>query len=67
LRRAQAGIGQAHLLHVTNGESVGHSFRTAVREGAYLACLDVLHEGPVPDLPLAELPAVRARALADFG
>ncbi len=41
------------MLHITNGESVIHSFAAARLEGAYLSWLDVLYEGPQSDLPHA--------------
>lgn len=55
------------MLHITNGESVIGGFRAAGLAGAYLSWIDVLHEGPVPGLPLQELSDVRARAIADLG
>jgi len=55
------------MLHITNGESVIHSFSAAHLEGAYLSWLDVLYEGPVPDLPHEALSDVRARALSALG
>jgi hypothetical protein len=55
------------MLHITNGESVIHSFAAARLEGAYLSWLDVLYEGPVPDLPHEALSDVRARAIAALG
>ncbi|MFN7995827.1 MAG: hypothetical protein U0Q18_19605 [Bryobacteraceae bacterium] len=55
------------MLHITNGESVIQSFRAAKLDGTYLSWLDVLHEGPVPDLPFDALAGVRARAIADLG
>ena len=55
------------MLHITNGESVIHSFTAARLEGAYLSWMDVLYEGPVPDLPHEALSDVRARALANLG
>jgi len=55
------------MLHITNGESVIHSFAAARLEGAYLSWLDVLYEGPVPDLPHEALSNVRARALSELG
>jgi hypothetical protein len=51
-------------LHVTNGDSVLYSFRKAGIAGTYLAWRDVLHEGPVPNAPLEETSAVRARYLS---
>jgi hypothetical protein len=55
------------MLHITNGESVINSFAAARIEGQYLSWLDVLHEGPVPDLPHDALSDVRARAISDLG
>jgi hypothetical protein len=55
------------MLHITNGESVIHSFAAARLEGAYLSWLDVLYEGPVPDLPHEALSDVRARAISATG
>jgi len=56
------------MLHITNGDSVVSTFRQSRFPGVYLAWADVLHDGPVPELPtLAELFDVRARAFADFG
>ncbi len=55
------------LLHVTNGESAGNTLRQTALGGAVLSWQDVLHEGPVPDVPPAELRAVRARFLSECG
>jgi DNA-binding transcriptional MerR regulator len=55
------------LLHVTNGESAGNTLRQTSLGGAVLSWQDVLHEGPVPDVPPDELRAVRARFLAACG
>jgi hypothetical protein len=55
------------MLHITNGESVIHSFAAARIEGAYLSWRDVLYEGPVPDLPHEALSDVRARAISALG
>jgi DNA-binding transcriptional MerR regulator len=55
------------LLHVTNGESAGNTLRQTALGGAVLSWQDVLHEGPVPDAPPAELRAVRARFLSECG
>ena len=55
------------MLHITNGESVIHSFAAAHIDGAYLSWLDVLYEGPVPDLPHEALAGVRARAISELG
>lgn len=56
------------MLHITNGDSVVSTFRQSRFPGVYLSWADVLHDGPVPDLPtLSALFDVRARAFADFG
>jgi hypothetical protein len=55
------------LLHVTNGESAGNTLRQTALGGAVLSWQDVLHEGPVPDLPPDELRVVRARFLSECG
>jgi hypothetical protein len=55
------------LLHVTNGDSAGNTLRQTTLGGAVLSWQDVLHEGPVPALPPAELRAVRARFLSQCG
>jgi len=55
------------LLHVTNGESAGNTLRQTGLGGAVLSWQDVLHDGPVPAVPPAELRAVRARFLSECG
>jgi hypothetical protein len=55
------------VLHVTNGDSVTATMERAGISGDLLSWRDVLHEGPVPDLPPAELRAVRAEYLATLG
>ena len=55
------------LLHITNGESVIHSFRQVQLEGDYLSWADLLYEGPVPQPTLDELSPTRARFIADMG
>lgn len=66
--RKQLDQHAAEVLHVTNGESAAASLRQGGVREPIIAWLDVLHEGPVPALPRAELTAVRARFLADvFG
>jgi DNA-binding transcriptional MerR regulator len=55
------------LLHVTNGESAGNTLRQTGLGGAVLSWQDVLHEGPVPDVPPTELRAVRSRFLSECG
>src|SRR5438876_737571 len=56
------------MLHVTNGDMVIRGFKAGQIPGVYLAWVDPLHDGPVPETSsLEELSDVRARALADFG
>lgn len=50
------------MLHITNGESV--SLPDAGLGGAVVYWKDVLHEGPVPSLPLEELSPVRAEFIS---
>ncbi|MFN8533411.1 MAG: DUF1835 domain-containing protein [Dehalococcoidia bacterium] len=54
------------MLHITNGESAGDPLRRAV-SGTVVVWRDVLHDGPVPDVPDDELRRVRARFLANSG
>jgi hypothetical protein len=54
-------------LHVTNGESAGNTLRQTALGGDVVVWRDVLHEGPVPDVPRAELLRVRATFLAGCG
>lgn len=57
-----------NTLHVTNGDSVLHTWKKAGLLGTHLAWRDVLHEGPVPgNLPLDALSRVRADYLAARG
>ena len=62
----------AELLHVTNGDATVPGLRGTGLVEAIIAWRDVLHEGPVPDVPGDELRAVRADFLegenaADIG
>lgn len=52
------------MLHLTNGSSVSLPEAGLPGESFYWA--DVLHEGPVPELPLDELTEVRARFLTQY-
>lgn len=57
-----------NTLHVTNGDSVLHTWKKAGLLGTHLAWRDVLHEGPVPaGLPLEQLSRIRADYLATRG
>jgi hypothetical protein len=56
------------MLHITNGESVIHSFGASSITGSYLSWMDVLHDGPVPYTSTLEaLSDLRAHALQKFG
>ena len=55
------------MLHVTNGDSTTATMERAGLAGDLLPWRDVLHEGPVPDLPPDELRRVRAEYLATLG
>jgi len=56
------------MLHITNGDSVVHSFRDGGIPGAYLPWRDVLHDGPVPQCASLEaLSDIRARQFAGPG
>src|ERR1700754_1854831 len=50
-------------LHVTNGDSTVPELRATGLAQRILCWRDVLHEGPVPDVPAAELRRIRARFL----
>src|SRR5262249_4610424 len=55
----------ASVLHITNGDSVLHSFQAGKIPGEHLSWADVLHDGPVPITPeLADLSEIRASAIA---
>src|SRR3954464_9537428 len=56
------------MLHVTNGDSVVHSFRDGGMPGVYLAWRDVLHDGAVPQCDsLDAMSDVRANEIARLG
>src|SRR5437667_4121339 len=59
-RRGRDESARPTLLHVTNGESAGNSLRQTALGGAVLPWQDVLHDGPVPAAPRAELFHIRA-------
>ena len=49
-------------LHITNGDSVLHTWKKAGLLGTHLAWRDILHEGPVPGgVPLEALSRRRKR------
>jgi hypothetical protein len=54
-------------LHVTNGGSVAGTLRATSLGGETLPWNDVLHEGPVPDVPRDLLLGVRAAFLSQCG
>jgi DNA-binding transcriptional MerR regulator len=66
-RRGRETSAPPTLLHVTNGESAGNTLRQTWLGGAVLPWQDVLHEGPVPAVPRAELLQVRAAFLSECG
>ena len=66
-RRGASPVSPPSILHITNGESAGNTLRQTALGGAVLSWQDVLHEGPVPELPRHKLLRTRARFLADCG
>ena len=57
-----------NTLHVTNGDSVLHTWKKAGLLGTHLPWRDILHEGPVPaNMTLEALSRVRADYLASRG
>jgi hypothetical protein len=61
---AERATGDTRTLHVTNGDATVPGLRGTGIAGTILTWRDALHEGPVPDVPDAELRAVRTRFLA---
>jgi len=59
--------GRPTVLHVTNGDSAGNTLRRTSLGGAVLPWQDVLHEGPLPDVPPARMREVRAEFLSACG
>ncbi len=55
------------ILHITNGDCAGDLIRASGIAGDVLAWRDILHEGPVLQLPLTQLSLVRADFLAGEG
>jgi redox-sensitive transcriptional activator SoxR len=66
-RRGKEAAAPPRLLHVTNGESAGNTLRQTGLGGAVLVWQDVLHDGPVPDVPRDELLRTRAGFLSSCG
>ena len=54
------------VLHVLNGDSTRGNLEGSGVPGAVTVWADVLHDGPVPDLPPDEFRAARARHLASY-
>jgi Domain of unknown function (DUF1835) len=55
-----------HMLHITNGDSVGGTLRQTGLPGDLVIWKDILHEGPTPaGLSLGQMSQLRARFLAD--
>jgi hypothetical protein len=55
-----------HMLHITNGDSVGGTLRHTGLPGAIVTWKDILHEGPTPaGLSLGQMSRLRAQFLAD--
>jgi hypothetical protein len=56
-----------HMLHITNGDSVGGTLRQTGLPGDILTWKDILHEGPTPSgLSLEQMSQIRAQFLADW-
>ena len=58
------GMGVGAALHVTNGDIVVELLSRAGLADRALAWPDVLHEGPVPEVPLDEFRRIRSEFLA---
>ena len=56
-------MGRPDALHVTNGDATVPGLRGTGLAGTIMPWRDVLHEGPVPDVPDDELRRVRAAFL----
>lgn len=54
-------------LHITNGDEAVRALAGAGMEGTFLPWRDVLHDGPVPDVPPEELSRIRAQYIANRG
>jgi hypothetical protein len=54
-------------LHVTNGDSTAEPLRETGIVGDVIVWMDALHDGPVPDVPRADLRRLRAAFLAGNG
>ena len=66
-RDGRPGATAGSTLHVTNGDSAGHTLERTTLGGRVLSWQDVLHEGPVPDVPRRQLHRVRAEFLSACG
>jgi|RhiMetStandDraft_4_1073278.scaffolds.fasta_scaffold13350_2 DNA-binding transcriptional MerR regulator len=66
-RRGREAVAPPAILHVTNGESAANTLRRTALGGAVLSWQDVLHAGPVPAVPRAELRRRRAAFLSACG
>jgi hypothetical protein len=55
------------MFHITNGDSAAAGIRETGVPGEVLSWIDVLHEGPVPELDLEQLRTVRAQFIASCG
>ena len=62
-----AELGDGGRLIVSNGGSAVDMLRDFGAQGTMLPWRDVLHDGPVPDLPLQELSEVRAQFISSQG
>ena len=56
-------MGGSDALHVTNGDATVPGLRGAGLKGTIMPWRDILHEGPVPDVPDDELRRIRAAFL----
>ena len=65
--RDDTAVYAQRVLHVTNGDCTVEIMRRAHVVGDIVPWRDVLHEGPVPTLPPAELRPLRAAHLAAMG
>ena len=59
--------GSPVVLHVTNGDSTVETMQATTLDGDLLPWRDVLHEGPVPQVPEERLRELRAEFLGESG